>query len=324
MQVSDVTIIEQHSGTTGRVRLGVDYASGDGPSSVFVKLQPFDERQRKLVEMTDMGRKEARFYREVASEVPVRIPGVYFAQYGTRPTEYVMVLEDLQAGGSRFARALEPLADDQGPKVVETLAKLHAHFWDDRRFDTSLSWVEPAMRGEMGTISIGNAQRQFATDSPPVFDELCGLYIEHSGRISELLDEGAPTLIHGDTHGGNQFLDGTVVGFYDWAVISRSPGIRDVAIYLGNSCPPEVRRRDQDHLIRHYRDTLLAGGVDAPSLDELWRRYRIGVLSSWVAAATTASMGDTWQPIEIGMLGMSRATQACADLDTVEAIREAL
>ena len=69
---------------------------------------------------------------------------------------------------------------------------------------------------------------------------------------------------------------------------------------------------------------LVEGGVAAPELDTLWRRYRRGVLYGWVAATTTAVMGDQWQPIEVGMTAMRRSTQACADLETVEAFREAL
>ena len=65
-------------------------------------------------------------------------------------------------------------------------------------------------------------------------------------------------------------------------------------------------------------------GVDAPAAEVLWDRYRRLVLYAWIGATTTAAMGSRWQPIEVGMLGMTRATQACADLGTVEAYREVL
>jgi len=56
----------------------------------------------------------------------------------------------------------------------------------------------------------------------------------------------------------------------------------------------------------------------------VWRRLRLGVLYGWVAATTTAAVGDQWQPIEVGMRAMRGATQACAELSTLEAFREAL
>jgi hypothetical protein len=325
VDVAGVETIDQHSGTTGRLRLRLTYARGSsGPESVFVKLPPFDESQQRLVARTDMGRREARFYEGPASEVPLRIPRAYFAAHGEEPTEYVMVLEDLQAIGCRFANRLEPLGADKGGQLIEDLARLHARFWNDPRFGDELSWVRPAMRGSYGARLVASAREQFADQLPPVFDELCSLYEEHHERIVELWDEGEQTLIHGDTHAGNQFVDGDQVGLYDWAVISRSPGIRDVAIYVGNSCPTDVRREHQHHWLHRYHEVLVESGVDAPSFETLWLRFRRTVLYAWIAATTTASMGSKWQPLEVGMLGMTRATDACADLGTIEALRVAL
>jgi hypothetical protein len=325
VEVAQAEVLDQHSGTTGRMRLGLTYASGpSGPASVFVKLPPFDESQQRLVAATDMGRREARFYEGPAAEAPLRMPRPYFAAHGEEPTAYVMVLEDLQASGCTFSSRLEVHAEERGQQVIEDLARLHAHFWDDPRFDDELDWVRPAMRGPYGAKLVDNARTMFADELPPVFGELCRLYSENHERVCELWDVGEQTLIHGDTHAGNQFLDGDRVGLYDWAVISRSPGIRDVAIFLGNSCPTEVRRREDDGWLRAYRRVLVDAGVDAPSFETLWDRYRLGVLYAWVAATTTASMGSRWQPVEVGRLGMARATEACADLETVEAFRAVL
>jgi len=324
VDVRRIEVLAQHSGTTGRMRCRLEYASGaTAPETVFVKLAPFDESQRALVAATDMGRREARFYAGPAAEVPMRIPRPYYAAHGER-TEYIMVIEDLQASGCTFTTRLEPHAEDRGLKLVEALARLHATFWNDPRFDDELAWVQPALRGSYGAKLIDGARRQFADEFPPVFDELCRLYIEHHERIPEIWDEGEQTLIHGDTHAGNQFADRDEVGLYDWAVISRSPGIRDFSIYLGNSCPTELRRSEQERWLQAYRQVLLDAGIDAPRFDTLWTRYRRAVLYAWSAATTTASMGDKWQPIEVGRLGMTRATEACADLETVEAFREVL
>ena len=235
-----------------------------------------------------------------------------------------MVLEDLVASGCRFANRLEPLGGDQGGHLIEGLARLHARFWNDPRFGDELSWVRPAMRGAYGARLVASAREQFAEQLPPVFTELCRLYEEHHERINEVLDDGEQTLIHGDTHAGNQFMDGDLVGLYDWAVISRSPGVRDVAIYLGNSCPTELRREHQDRWLRRYHEVLVEAGADAPSFETLWLRFRRTVLYAWIAATTTAAMGSKWQPLEVGMLGMTRATDTCADVGTVDALRDAL
>ena len=139
VEVADVEVLDQHSGTTGRLRLRLRYAPGpQGPETVFVKLPPFDEAQQRLVAATDMGRREARFYAGPAAEAPLRIPRAYHAAYGDEPTEYVMVLEDLVASGCRFTTRREPHDGEQSGQLIEALARLHAHFWDDPRFDDEL------------------------------------------------------------------------------------------------------------------------------------------------------------------------------------------
>jgi Ecdysteroid kinase-like family len=324
VEVTGVEVLARHSGTTGRARLGLTYAGrGSGPATVFVKLPPFEADQRRLVARTDMGRREARFYAGPAVEVPMRIPRAYHAAHGG-PTEYIMVLEDLEAWGCTFSNRLETHAETHGEDLVESLGRLHARFWNDTRFDGELSWIQPAMRGSYGAKLVAMARDQFAAELPPVFDELCALFVEHHERIAEVWDEGERTLIHGDTHAGNQFIDGDQVGLYDWAVISRSPGVRDLAIYLGNSCPAEVRREHEDAWLRRYHQVLVESGVDAPEFGVLFDRYRRTVLYAWVAATTTAAMGSKWQPIEIGIAGMTRATECCADLDTLDALRASI
>src|SRR6185312_15256076 len=95
VDVRRVDVLDRHSGTTGRLRLGLQYGPGPaGPATVFVKLPPFDESQR-------------------------RIPQPYHAAFGDEPTEYVMVLEDLQASGCSFTTRLEPGNPDRGLQLVE-------------------------------------------------------------------------------------------------------------------------------------------------------------------------------------------------------------
>ena len=47
MQVDGVDVLDAHSGTTGRARVGLTGAP-ELPASVFVKLQPFSPEQREL------------------------------------------------------------------------------------------------------------------------------------------------------------------------------------------------------------------------------------------------------------------------------------
>src|SRR6185295_4959703 len=100
-RLEKIEIADAHSGTTGRARILLTHDDRRLPRSVFVKLAPFDVGQRAFVEQFGMGVAEARFYAEIAAEVPVRHPHSWYAAHDDAG-RYVMVLEDLVAVGARY------------------------------------------------------------------------------------------------------------------------------------------------------------------------------------------------------------------------------
>jgi aminoglycoside phosphotransferase (APT) family kinase protein len=325
--VRAIEILDAHSGTTGRARVGLTTAS-DLPDSVFVKLQPFEPEQRKFLRQIGLGVAEARLYAEVGKELPVRVPRVWHTDYDASDAAFVMVLEDLEASGCHFT---SPSADDildVASSAMDELATLHAAY-QGREF----AWLRTpsGMRSKPQDPEIASrraqfivsAVDQFADDMPSVFRRLGELYAEHSLDIVALFGEGERTLIHGDTHSGNLFVDGDRTGFYDWAVAGRGPGVRDVAYFLCNSLPVELRRREEASLLARYRSGLAGRGV---TLDEhtAHEQYRLFSVYSWIAAASTAAMGAQWQPIDVARAALVSTTQAIADLDSVGLLQERL
>ena len=327
--VRAVTVLDQHSGTTGRARVRVDYAraSDAGPETVFVKLPPFDPQQRAFVDQVGLGISEARFYREIAAEVPVRVPAAYHSDWDD-DGRYVMVLEDLSASGCRFPRPRDEDIGVTAGRIVEELAAFHAHFWLDPRLDRELGWVTEGMRVSFGRPSkfIGLAVERFGDEMGPAFRELAELYTAHPVEVAAVLGSGPPTLVHGDAHLGNLFVDeaaGGRPGFFDWAMVWRAGGLRDVAYVLGNSIPTEVRREGEREWIQRYVDRLAVSGVTF-DVGDAWEQYRVLVAYSWASATSTAAMGSLWQSEKIGQGGMRRATATIEDLGTVDALRARL
>jgi aminoglycoside phosphotransferase (APT) family kinase protein len=323
--VRAVTVLDQHSGTTGRALVGLEYgnASDTGPDTAFVKLAPFDPQQRAFVDQVGLGIAEARFYREIAAEVPVRVPVAYHSNWDD-DGRYVMVLEDLTASGCRFPRPRDEDIAITAGRIVEELATLHAHFWGDARLDGELAWVTEGMRVSFGRPSkfIGLAVERFGDEMGPAFRRLAELYVEHPREVAAVLGSGPPTLVHGDAHLGNLLVDeadGGRPGFFDWAMVWRAGGLRDVAYVLGNSIPTEVRRAGERDWIQRYVDGLAAAGVTL-EFDDAWEQYRVLVAYSWASATSTAAMGSLWQSEKIGQGGMRRATATIQDLDTVGAL----
>jgi hypothetical protein len=338
--VRSVEVLDRHSGTTGRARIGVTYGDRDGalPPSLFVKLPPFDVRQRDFVAAGGLGVAEARFYRDLAREITLRIPVAHYAA-ADDGGRYVMVIEDLAAADCRFPRPGDDDVAEWGGQLVEELARLHAPFWDSPRLQDGgdLTWVMDGHRtgrnvprraegsvGGGGGGFIGMALEQFGDEMGAAFRRLAELYIEHAPQIMEaVLDEGTPTLIHGDPHLGNLFLDGDRVGFLDWAMLDRRTGVRDVSYVLCNSIPAEIRRVHEQEWMAQYLAALAGGGV-ALDAATAWEQYRLYATYSWVSATSTAAVGNRWQAAKIGQGGMRRATAAIEDLDTVTILEDRL
>jgi aminoglycoside phosphotransferase (APT) family kinase protein len=173
---------------------------------------------------------------------------------------------------------------------------------------------------------IRQALEAFGDDMPPVFTRVGRLYVDHAAEILDLWDEGERTFIHGDAHLGNLMVDGEDgdrTGFYDWAMVSRSPGVRDVAYFCCNSVPTELRREMEAGLLADYRGALAGAGIELDAATA-FDQYRLFSVYSWVSATSTAAVGSRWQPEAVGRGGMLRATTALEDLDAAGLLEERL
>lgn len=315
-QVDRVSLLDAHDGTTGRALLELDAGDPRVPARLFVKLPPADEQQRLFVTSSGMGRRESLFYRELSGEVPVRVPFCYHADTDAAGKRYIMLLENLTDSGCTFRGASTHYSLDYVRQVLAAFARLHAAYWESNRFSDELAWIEPPMQHEIGARLVARALHRHREEMPPVFSRMAEHYLASTDRVHALWKEGAATLIHGDVHDGNLFLDGAEPGFLDWAVLARGPGMRDVAYFLAGTLAPEHREQART-LISEYRQQLLAAGCDAPDMDELWLQYRRHAAYVWVGAVTTLAMGDEWQPLSYVRAALERIHQVMDNLDSV-------
>jgi hypothetical protein len=329
--VTAVEVLDAHSGTTGRARIALTFADDDHnfPPTMFVKLPPFDERQRKFVNAVGLGVAEARFFAELADDVPVRVPAIHHAGLDD-DGRYIMVMEDLVASGARFPSPHDPDIAETTTRIVDELALLHAVHWDDPRLRDDLAWTADGYRLGFGAGGpfIQRALDRFAEDMPPAFRRVGELYVAETPRIAELFEVGPQTVAHGDPHLGNLFVEGPLgdagrPGFYDWGMVMRRAGMWDVAYVLCNGLPPEIRRAHEHEWIDRYREGLAAQGVTLDA-DTAWEQYRLFAVYAWSSATSTAGVGDRWQPQEYGLTGMEAATTAVDDLDSVDLLEELL
>ena len=324
--VQSIEIVDEHHGTTGRGLLKVTYAQdqADYPRQLFIKLPPQDPQQRQFVTSTGMGKREAMFYRTLAKEVNVRVPRCYFADTDEAGEHYIMLLEDLQQSGCSFRNASSAYSLAYIESVLEGFATLHAPYLQSRRFENDLSWLAPPMQHAMGAVLVKRAFEHYQDDMPAIFSEAAELFLSHTDRIYQLWNEGPVTLVHGDVHDGNLFMDQAQAGFLDWALICKTSGMRDLANFMVGSMRPEDREAHQRTLIERYRERMIELGAPVPSLEVLWQQYQWHAFYTWVAATTTVAMGSEWQPINYTMKTLERVHRALENIGTLASLRAAL
>jgi aminoglycoside phosphotransferase (APT) family kinase protein len=327
--VRAVEAVGRNSGTTTRARLRVTSDDGTLPATLFMKIAPTETRTRLFVNLMGLGRQEVAFYRDLRGDVPVETPKVYAARYDTVLARFALVLEDLEARGCRFGDITRPVGADEAAAVVAALARLHAAFWNSPRFATDLAWIRGQQDDPNAALVARLIKRSVAQVERSHGDRMTGAVRAGSRQVvacrTELdarLGRGPRTLQHGDTHVGNMAFDGATPVFFDWQVVRRGPGLRDVAYFIVTSLAVEARRNLEKDLLREYQRELHAGGIDS-TFEDLWYRYRLHAVDPWIASVVTVAAGGL-QAAHIADVGLERSLAAVQDLDTFAEVREFL
>ena len=148
------------------------------------------------------------------------------------------------------------------------------------------------------------------------------LYIDHHQEIDAWWDSGPQTLIHGDAHIGNLFIDDDRVGFLDWGMTKIGTPMRDLSFFLTMGIESDDRRRDERDLIRHYLEVRHALGGSQISFDDAWLAHRVHAGYTVIASfLTLVPPYNTEARRMFTSHFRARAMAALEDLDTVSALR---
>jgi hypothetical protein len=327
VEVVDVQVLDHAFATNQRVRIGLTYrADGDGPSSLFVKLAPLDPVHREMIGASGMGRREAEFYADIAGSVDLRVPRAYYAA-SADDGSFVLLLEDLAAGGCSFSDGAWGVTADAAAGALEELARFHARFEDAAERSAVAPWLaapQPPF-GDMAAQLMRSVLDDHGDVLTPDYVTVGEMFVEQYARLDELWNAGPQTFVHGDPHIGNVFLDRGRVGFVDWGLSRLSTPLRDVSYFLTMTVDPEERRRSERDLLRLYLDALRAAGGADIAFDEAWFIHR--VQAGYTVVATFLVFMPTYATAEAQVLGTALRTRselALDDLQVVDAMRAAL
>lgn len=262
------------------VRAKLEYESyeSDAPNSVVVKIEPESEASRLLEGELHAFQREIRFYREVASKAPIRLPQLYYAV--DQPPAYSMVMEDLSAltPGDQVVG----MHESQIINTVEAVAHLQAHYWNNEAL-ADLDWMP----------TFNTVQDDFAEKWDSFLMHFGHYLSPHEIRIGDKLANsiewlgkeinGRPkTIVHNDLREDNLLFgepgSATEVMILDWQLTIRSMGAFDVAFILGGSELPSERKGHHYKVLRRWHEKLIQEGVEAYSFDDAGYDYQLGSL----------------------------------------------
>ena len=324
-RVHAVEVVAVHIGTTTRVRLAVDHDSHHVARRWFVKLPSRKWQARVITALPRLLQTEARFYQQIAKQVPLNIPVCLAARtkwgHGT-----ILVLADVTERGSRAGSAGDALDVKQAYSAVEQLAQLHANFWQDVTLIHNYPWIADSVRlledllGSALAVPLMRCGLKKAGDMIP--ESLHGpalAYAKNRKKIMAFLNDAPQTLTHHDCHPGNLFWqeDGSA-GFLDWQLVRRGEGIGDISYLLTTTLTPEVRRQHEADLIAHYAKTLRLHGISGPG-DNVMMRYRAHCCYAFEAMVITLAIGGMMD-LNTNLELIRRISIALNDLDCFAAL----
>ena len=219
---------------------------------------------------------------------------------------------------------------DQAAAAMEDYAKLHVRFADEATRQAEVPWITP-MGGDsdMGVWMLQYGLDHHRDKLRDPYAEMAQLYIDHRAALDEIWMRGPLTVLQGDSHVGNLFLDpagraGGRVGFLDWGLIHLGTPMRDVGYFITMALSPADRRAHERALIQRYLDARAALGAETWSFDEAWLLHRVHAAYAAPASCPLVMFPED-EPEENKPLSRSfleRSQCVIEDLDPRSALRE--
>jgi hypothetical protein len=289
------------------------------PATVIAKLAAQSEA-RGAMELLGGYRRELAFYRDIAGRAPMDAPHVYAARMADDSVDFVLLLEDLRDWDN--ADHLAGLSLERARLCIAQLAGLHA--WSVQPSNTAALQVFP--RFDMPAVrdllvpAFGPGWDVYRTHSDaPVPESVARFamrFTEHAATALAGLTERS-MLLHGDIRADNMFFAGDRMKVVDYQFACVGAGAADIAYLVSQGLPTEIRRGQDEALLRGYLDSL---GDIGYSFDEAWRHYRLATAFLMVLPVITLIGWDALpqRSRDLCLTLTDRAVATIADIDALE------
>jgi hypothetical protein len=293
----------------------------DVPESVVVKLTAVDPAAAFTSTVLRMYTREAKFFNTFAHDLPIRVPAGYYGDVSDDGADFVVVMEDL--AGNRMVDQTESMSDADALRAIDALARWHANWWNrvDGLCESGVAValsdpIYPAMLP--GLFDEGWAKLNASAHCVPP-DPLQPVGPKFAGAIEGLLQtlsDGPLTLLHGDYRTDNMMFDADDdLIVMDFQLISVGSAAYDLAYFIGSCLDVDADR--ERVLFGRWTDGLVAAGVPASDLTDMWDKYRAAALFCLVYPGVASRGMDLDVPREAALANsmMTRQARAATDLD---------
>jgi hypothetical protein len=262
---------------------------------------------------------EVAFYRDLAVPTGVRTLRSVYAAVDPETLHGVVITEDAVARGATFLDGTSDYTPELAAESLAELAKLHAATWGDPSVHAA-DWLAPRLETYLGQRGVKEIRSNFESDiGAGVPEEVRDpeLLVKAYRALASQSSAASPwSVIHGDSHVGNLYLDGDGrPSFLDWQLVQRGPWYLDVGYHIASALTVEDRRRTEADLLRHYLDRLRSGGVEAPSWDDARLGVRRGIVHGFYLWGITQKVAPAVTRVLQHRLGT-----AAADHDAFAAV----
>lgn len=311
-------------GEIGRLRLQYDAPDASAPETLIAKLPGPQPEVRAFGQMLRLYEIEARFYDELAPDIPVAVPRCYFNAKDPGAGTFVLLLEDM--GHARIGDQLLGCVASDADVAVRSLAALHAAFWESPRLE-SLTWVPQTN----DPVRVGLLMLAYEQSWQTALERSGELMNDRVKSVGDRLAQGAPRLVerlalrpwtlnHGDYRADNMFFPtapGESLTVIDWQAITRGRGVFDLAYFISGSMEAAARRACERDLVELYHSRLLDLGVSDYTLDDCWYDYRVALLVCFGRAVFLASALDfsSERAVSLAEAGFDRMNALFEDFD---------
>ncbi|MEQ1499684.1 MAG: phosphotransferase [Novosphingobium sp.] len=300
---------------TGQVgdsaRFHLSYDRPDcGPASVAGKFPAEDLASRGVAGAFGLYAKEVSFYRELAPQLDIRVPGVIAAELAEDGVEFVLIFEDL--GPCRGGNQLNSCSLADARAGICQAAGLHAPSLINPAL-IDRPWLKPKP-GQVEQIKAlyGNAQATFRERYGDLLEPELMAICENLCDLSELwfgMERGARCLVHGDFRLDNMLFDikggAEPIAVLDWQTIAIGSGMTDIGYFMGTGIGDTLRRAHEDELLDLYCAEMSSRGVPL-SRAEIWDEYVVGALHGVSTAVFSAAYVERTERGDANFLSMAR------------------